>query len=178
MFIEHENDVARRFGGRDRRAAADRVHRPRRADADPDDAVRVHDRQHRLLDLGAAQRPASCRTATARCIRCPTTSTSRASCTRRTPMPDPRHRHPQRARSAVPRAVPDRPTSSRRRRSRSAPSAPTCSRCSTRCAIWTPLARGEAKEYLEGFFRRSSKPDVDQDGSSSTAASRSRRCRS
>jgi hypothetical protein len=51
--------------------------------------------------------------------------------------PDPRHRHPQRPGSALPRAVPHRPTSSKRWRRAFAPSATTCCRCSTRCATST-----------------------------------------
>ena len=143
-----------------RRAAAHRVHRPRRADADADDDVRVHDRQHRLFDLGAAQRPHRAGSARAGCIRSRTTSISPASSTRPTRSPDPRigirsvldrlYRGPcrtdRRIRSrggGVPRQA---------RRHAGAARLDARSRARTR--------RSEAKEYLESFFRSIEKPNA------------------
>ena len=108
-----------------RRAAAHRVQRPRRADADADDDVRVHDRQHRLFDLGAAQRPHRAGSR-AHALSGPVRLRSLRIRPRAVRVARPAHRHPQRARSPVPRPVPHRPTSSRPWRRRSAPSAPTC----------------------------------------------------
>ena len=59
---------------------------------------------------------------------------------------------------------------------RSAPNAATCWRCSTRCAISSRDARSEAKEFLESFFRSIEKPTRSR-SSSSTAASPRRPCR-
>ena len=159
IFIEHENEVARRFGGRI-------VELPRivfndldGADADADDAVRVHDRQHRLLDLGAAQRPPRPGSARAGSTRSRTTSICPASSTRPTRSPDPRigirsvldrlYRGPC-------RTIDEFEAAASAFRAKRGDMLALIDSMATSTA--TPAC--EAKEYLESFFRSIEKPDA------------------
>ena len=85
LFLEHENDVARRLGGRD-------VKQPHMAFSEFDkDALtttmmlEVHARQHRLFDLDAPQHRRRPGQAAQVLSRCRTISICRAWCIRRTP---------------------------------------------------------------------------------------------
>ena len=141
-----------------RRAAAAGVQGPRRPDADADDAVRVHDRQHRHVDLGAAQHPPDPEAephADRRAVRLrPLGLRARA-----VRDPRPPARPAQRRRSRVSRAVPDD------RRVRQAAAAPFRAKRADMLSLVDSMrdlesrARNEVKDYLEGFFRTIDKPE-------------------
>ena len=134
-FIEDDDDVARRLEGRIKEAKGTLVPADPFRNADADDALRVHDRQHRPVGQPAAQRPAG-RNAGQRDLPHPVRlrffgAGQHHLLRRRQAPPD-----PVRARPALPRALPDARRTGNVLRQDSAPSRPKFTRSTTRSPTW------------------------------------------